>query len=61
MAQIQINVSGRIPKYFFGVLNEKYRDEVKESLQYCNEADSPSFVDEEQDLYSCRPVRDRVR
>jgi len=37
MAQIEINVSGRIPKYFFGVLNEKYRDEVKESLQYCNE------------------------
>ena len=26
-----------------------------------DEADSPSFVDEEQDLYSCRPVRDRVR
>ena len=37
MAQIEINVSGRIPKYFFGVLNEKYRDEVKEALQYCNE------------------------
>ena len=37
MAQIQINLSGRIPKYFFGVLNEKYRDEVKESLQYSNE------------------------
>ena len=37
MAKIKINVSGRIPKYFFGVLNEKYRDEVKESLQYCND------------------------
>ena len=37
MAQVEINVSGRIPKYFFGVLNEKYRDEVKEALQYCNE------------------------
>ena len=37
MPQIEINVSGRIPKYFFGVLNEKYRDEVKEALQYCNE------------------------
>ena len=37
MAEIEINVSGRIPKYFFGVLDEKYRDEVKEALQYCNE------------------------
>jgi predicted house-cleaning noncanonical NTP pyrophosphatase (MazG superfamily) len=37
MAQIEINVSGRIPKYFFGVLNEKYREEVKEALQYCND------------------------
>ena len=37
MAEIEINVSGRIPKYFFGVLYEKYRDEVKEALQYCNE------------------------
>jgi hypothetical protein len=37
MAQIEINVSGRIPKYFFGVLREEYRDEVKEALQYCNE------------------------
>ncbi len=26
-----------------------------------DEADRLSFVDEEQDLYSCRPVRDRVR
>ena len=39
MAQIEINVSGRIPKYFFGVLNEKYRDEVKEALEYCNNED----------------------
>lgn len=39
MAQIEINVSGRIPKYFFGVLNEKYRDEVKEALKYCNNED----------------------
>ena len=37
MAEIEINVSGRIPKYFIGVLDEKYRDEVKEALQYCNE------------------------
>lgn len=37
MAQVEINVSGRIPKYFFGVLKEEYRDEVKEALQYCNE------------------------
>ena len=37
MAQVEINVSGRIPKYFFGVLREEYRDEVKEALQYCNE------------------------
>jgi hypothetical protein len=37
MAQIEINVSGRIPKYFFGVLRDEYRDEVKEALQYCNE------------------------
>jgi hypothetical protein len=37
MAQIEINVSGRIPKYFFGVLNEKYRDEIQEALEYCGE------------------------
>jgi len=37
MAQVEINVSGRIPKYFFGVLKEEYRDEVKEALQYCGE------------------------
>ncbi len=37
MAQVEINVSGRIPKYFFGVLREEYRDEVKEALQYCND------------------------
>jgi hypothetical protein len=37
MAQIEITVSGRIPKYFFGVLNEKYRSEVKDALQYCSE------------------------
>jgi hypothetical protein len=37
MALIEINVSGRIPKYFFGVLNEKYRNEIKESLEYCND------------------------
>jgi hypothetical protein len=24
-----------------------------------NDADSPQFVDEEQDLYSCRPLRDK--
>jgi hypothetical protein len=36
MAQIEITVSGRIPKYFFGALNEKYREEVKQALQYCN-------------------------
>ena len=37
MAQVEITVSGRIPKYFFGVLNEKYRDELKEALQYCSD------------------------
>ena len=37
MAQIEITVSGRIPKYFFGALNEKYREEIKEALQYCND------------------------
>jgi hypothetical protein len=36
MAQIEITVSGRIPKYFFGALNEKYREEVKQ-VQYCND------------------------
>ena len=36
MAQIEIKVSGRIPKYFFGVLKEKYREEIKLALQYCN-------------------------
>ena len=39
MAQIEITVSGRIPKYFFGALNEKYREEVKEALEYCNNED----------------------
>lgn len=37
MAKIEITVSGRIPKYFFGALNEKYREEIKEALQYCND------------------------
>jgi len=37
MAQVEINVTGRIPKYFFGVLNEKYRDEVQDALEYCSE------------------------
>jgi len=37
MAQVEINVSGRIPKYYFGVLKQEFRDEVKEALQYCHE------------------------
>lgn len=37
MAQIEISISGRIPKYFFGVLKEEYREEIKEALRYCDE------------------------
>jgi hypothetical protein len=37
MAQIEITVSGRIPKFFFGALNERYKEEIKEALQYCSE------------------------
>jgi len=32
-----INVSGRIPKYFFGTLREEYRQELEEILDYCHE------------------------
>ena len=37
MAKIEIKLSGRIPKYFFGVLKDKYKEEAKEALQYCND------------------------
>jgi CxxC motif-containing protein len=34
---VKIKLSGRIPKFFFGVLREEYRDEIKEALQYCSD------------------------
>jgi len=45
MDEIKIKVAGRIPKYFFGRLNEKYTEELKEALTYCNEE-----VETEQDF-----------
>jgi hypothetical protein len=36
MDEIKIKVSGRIPKYLFGTLNQKYRNELEEALTYCN-------------------------
>jgi hypothetical protein len=36
MDDIRIKISGRIPKYFFGTLNQKYRNELEEALTYCN-------------------------
>lgn len=37
MDEITIKVSGRIPKYFFGTIDKKYRDELEEALSYCND------------------------
>ncbi len=42
--QVEVVLSGRIPKYMFGVLQEKYRDEVKKGLELCknDEIETPS-------------------
>lgn len=37
MDEIKIKVSGRIPKYFFGTLNKKYREELEDALNYCSD------------------------
>jgi hypothetical protein len=37
MAKIEVTFSGRIPKYFFGSLNEKYRKELKDAIQFCKD------------------------
>lgn len=34
MAQVELNITGRVPKYFFGALKEKYRPELNEATQY---------------------------
>ena len=35
--EVEIKVSGRIPKYFFGTLAEEYRTEIEEILDYCHD------------------------
>ena len=37
--EVEVVVSGRIPKYMFGVLQEKYRSEVKQALEFCKNED----------------------
>ena len=35
--EVRIQVSGRIPKYFFGTLREEYQQEIEEILDCCHE------------------------
>jgi hypothetical protein len=35
--EVVIEVSGRIPKYFFGSLKEDFQEEIKNVLEYCSE------------------------
>jgi hypothetical protein len=35
--EIVIEVSGRIPKYFFGSLKEDFQEEIKNVLEYCSD------------------------
>ncbi len=35
--EVEIKVSGRIPKYFFGTLAEEYQKEIEEILDYCHD------------------------
>jgi len=42
MARIRIELTGRIPKYFFGALKEEYREEIKTALQHCNKEEVES-------------------
>ena len=35
--EVEIKVSGRIPKYFFGILGEEYQKEIDEILDYCHD------------------------
>jgi len=43
--QVEVVVSGRIPKYLFGVLQEKYRDEVRQGLELCKNEDVTTVSD----------------
>jgi hypothetical protein len=35
--EVVIEISGRIPKYFFGSLKEDFKEEIKNVLEYCSE------------------------
>jgi len=43
--EVEIKVSGRIPKYFFGTLGEEYQKEIEEILDYCHDD-----IEDEQDF-----------